>query len=243
MAAGTLLLQGGTHLTRNSAPHGSTLLLAGTSRGSYALPAPLGTWIPSAFHCHPYRLPCPATDNDCVADEQPLLESQPCNYEQQPHLLGLTLMALSVGALDGDFPCAAASAPFFPLNQAEIAPTASYTLGRIPREPATPNVTDMRARQACGEKTRPSKHKAVRAVLASAPRATRATPPRASRAFAGLGPTARRALRARSASQLGGACHATTGFLHPALITHRSRHTHHTFWLTRLQVEQRLRPE
>ena len=52
-------------------------------------------------------------------------------------------MALSVGALDGDFPCAAASTPHVALGQTRNAPIVA-TLGRIPQEPVT-----QRYRYAC----------------------------------------------------------------------------------------------
>ena len=64
--------------------------------------------VPSAFLCKPYRLPCPPGDGSCDADAQPLFDTQPCDYANQPALLGRTIAMLAPGGLDEDYPYACA---------------------------------------------------------------------------------------------------------------------------------------
>ena len=74
---------------------------------TYSMPAPLGWWLPSAFLCMPYRLPCPPNAVSCNPETQPLLNPQPCDYSN-PDLSGKYLSDRPVGDTDGEypFPCA-----------------------------------------------------------------------------------------------------------------------------------------
>ena len=67
-AGGTLVLADRTFLAANRAPAGggATAWSAGGTL-AYALPAPAGRWVASAFLCQAWRQPCPAAAAGCEA--------------------------------------------------------------------------------------------------------------------------------------------------------------------------------
>jgi hypothetical protein len=114
---GMLLMTEETALDGNSASGaGSNIATAGGST-IYSLPAPLGRWI-SGVSCRVHRSGCPPCSDECertmqecsrntshnaIVDGvrcQPLTTAQPCEWNEHPELLGLTLQLLPTTSND-----------------------------------------------------------------------------------------------------------------------------------------------
>ena len=108
VSGGLVLLANQTTLRDNEAPTGATMLLETNASVAYGLPAPLSHWIAGSFVCEKFRVPCGVGDSACNEDPsaQPLLASQPCDWEVNGEfILGLTV-SIGRGEIEGDYPFA-----------------------------------------------------------------------------------------------------------------------------------------
>ena len=117
VSGGTLVLTAGTLLDGNVAALGAggrSIAITG-GKAFYALPGPSGRWVPSGFLCKEYRVPCAADAVGCDPEQQPPLETQPCDHAN-PLINGKTISVLLPGeSIDADFPFACAPGLFLSL--------------------------------------------------------------------------------------------------------------------------------
>ena len=128
-----LLLTNATVLFANTAPVGANW---GFTRGTmlYQLPTPPGRWI-AGVECTIFREPCtPSSSPACSAaklrecslsasasDCQSVRVLQPCNWDEQPELLGETVQVLGYGDQEDDYPFACAAGVRGAIDAAEQA--------------------------------------------------------------------------------------------------------------------------
>lgn len=94
-----VLLSNATKLIGNFAPTGLNIAFR-SGELQYALPAPLGWWVPGVISCQFYRVPCANADPSCDPEAQPALNTQPC----APEYYGRHLSVFSLGSIDDAFP-------------------------------------------------------------------------------------------------------------------------------------------